>query len=302
MRIRMTYSSDPQPCGNSSYGEVEDYTVLIGAEMYLEPPQNVSCSVTGTNVTISWQAPLPMASAVSSYHVYMDNQVVATNQPGMTYVHNNAPAGSHWYSVTALYAEGESEVAQPVHVEIGNIQGKLQGFIRDAATNLVIDDAWITTVNGDYGAVSHETPFGHYYTLHLMGGTYNVICNAIGYQPVTSNGITIENGGTTTVNFYLMAADGFGEGTTGIGNHDIESLSIYPNPASTVLNINITGAATSARYTLLNYQGSTVYSHEIGKLSGFAAQQLNISEYAAGIYYLRLETDQNVTIRKVVIK
>jgi hypothetical protein len=79
-------------------------------------------------------------------------------------------------------------------------------------------------------------------------------------------------------------------------------LDVYPNPASTILNINITGAATSVRYTLLNYQGSAVYSNEIGKLSGFAAKQLNITNFAAGIYYLRVETDQNVTIRKVVIK
>jgi hypothetical protein len=79
-------------------------------------------------------------------------------------------------------------------------------------------------------------------------------------------------------------------------------LAVYPNPTSTVLNINITGAATSVRYTLLNYQGGAVYSNEIGKLSGFAAKQMDISTYAPGIYYLRVETDQNVTIRKVVIK
>ena len=303
MRIRMTYSSDPQPCDNSNYGEVEDYTILIGAPMYLEPPQNVSCSVTGSNVSLSWEAPLPMTSSVSGYRIYMDDEMVAAVPTGLTYVHNNCPAGSHWFSVSAVYPEGESEIAQPVHVEVGNIQGKLQGFIRDAATNLVINDAWVTTVNGDYGAVSYSTPFGSHYTLHLMGGTYNVICNAQGYTSATHNGITLENGGTTTVNFYLMPADSYGEGTTtGIGNYDIEELSIYPNPASTVLNISITGAASSARYTLLNYQGGTVYSNEIGELSGSATQQLDISEYAAGIYYLRLETDQNVTIRKVVIK
>ncbi|MCK9269135.1 MAG: C25 family cysteine peptidase [Bacteroidales bacterium] len=79
-------------------------------------------------------------------------------------------------------------------------------------------------------------------------------------------------------------------------------LVVYPNPASTVLNINITGAATTVRFKLLNYQGSAVYNDVIGKLSGFATQQLDISGYAAGIYYLRVETDQNVTIRKVVIK
>lgn len=29
MRVRMTYASTPQPCGSSSYGEVEDYTVYV---------------------------------------------------------------------------------------------------------------------------------------------------------------------------------------------------------------------------------------------------------------------------------
>ncbi|MBI9039297.1 MAG: T9SS type A sorting domain-containing protein, partial [Bacteroidales bacterium] len=30
MRVRMTYSVDPFPCDNSSYGEVEDYTIIVG--------------------------------------------------------------------------------------------------------------------------------------------------------------------------------------------------------------------------------------------------------------------------------
>jgi len=30
MRVRVTYNSTPEPCGNSSYGEIEDYTIQVG--------------------------------------------------------------------------------------------------------------------------------------------------------------------------------------------------------------------------------------------------------------------------------
>ncbi|MCD4732509.1 MAG: hypothetical protein K8R74_18045, partial [Bacteroidales bacterium] len=34
MRVRMTYSTAPVPCGNSSYGEVADYTIMVAAGEY----------------------------------------------------------------------------------------------------------------------------------------------------------------------------------------------------------------------------------------------------------------------------
>ena len=297
MRIRMTYSTAPVPCGNASYGEVEDYTIIIGAPMFLEPPQNVSCSVTGSSVSLTWQAPVPMTSSVTGYHIYMDNQVIATNQTGMSYVHNNCPAGSHWFSVSAVYAEGESGIAQPVHVEVGAIQGKLQGFIRDAATNLVIDDAWVTTVNGDYGAVSYSTPFGSHYSLHLMGGTYNVICNAIGYQSVTTNGISIENGGTTTVNFYLINADSFGEGTTtGLSNNSIESLSIYPNPAKE--EVNISASEMLLQVKILNNMGQVVFDKMVNENS----TRIDTENFVNGVYFVEIFTQSGRSIEKLIIK
>jgi hypothetical protein len=90
---------------------------------------------------------------------------------------------------------------------------------------------------------------------------------------------------------------------TGVGNAvDGFNLSVYPNPASTVLNINISGLSASVEYQLLNYQGLEVYSRNIGQLNGFVSHQLDLAEYAAGIYYLRLKTNDEVIIRKVIIR
>ncbi len=90
---------------------------------------------------------------------------------------------------------------------------------------------------------------------------------------------------------------------TGVGNvADGFNLSVYPNPASTVLNINISGLSASVDYQLLNYQGREVYSRNIGQLSGFVSHQLELAEYAVGIYYLRLKTNDEVMIRKIIIR
>lgn len=90
---------------------------------------------------------------------------------------------------------------------------------------------------------------------------------------------------------------------TGISEFSDElTLSVFPNPASTVLNINLSGVSESLEYRLLNYQGSEVYREEIGHLNGFTSQQIEIGNYASGIYYLRLKSNEEVIIKKIVIK
>ena len=36
MRIRMTYSSAPSPCGDATYGEIEDYTIKVNSWLFVE--------------------------------------------------------------------------------------------------------------------------------------------------------------------------------------------------------------------------------------------------------------------------
>ena len=58
MRVRMVYIAVPDPCGNSSYGEVEDYTITVGQGVFLEPPTNFMAEVQNdVNVYCTWTAP-----------------------------------------------------------------------------------------------------------------------------------------------------------------------------------------------------------------------------------------------------
>ncbi|NCA87251.1 MAG: carboxypeptidase regulatory-like domain-containing protein, partial [Clostridia bacterium] len=82
--------------------------------------------------------------------------------------------------------------------------GKIQGFVRDAITNLSIADAQITATNTDNGAVAMATPFGSHYSLLLPAGTYNVTCSAEGYQTSEAVQIIVEVGQNIELTFYLQ--------------------------------------------------------------------------------------------------
>jgi len=70
MRLRLKYSYDDcyGPCGETAYGEVEDYTINITAGGSLDAPANVTITHDGTNVTITWDEVIGAAT----YKIYSD--------------------------------------------------------------------------------------------------------------------------------------------------------------------------------------------------------------------------------------
>lgn len=79
-------------------------------------------------------------------------------------------------------------------------------------------------------------------------------------------------------------------------------LIVHPNPASNVLNIQLSGNAKQVTYYLLNYQGQVVYNSNELHVNGLHDKQIDLSGYAKGIYYLRLHSGTSTTVRKVVIQ
>ncbi|MDY0075973.1 MAG: C25 family cysteine peptidase [Bacteroidales bacterium] len=85
-------------------------------------------------------------------------------------------------------------------------------------------------------------------------------------------------------------------------NENKLNVYIYPNPAKDMLNIAISGNAAQFEYTLLNYQGQQLYSKAIGQYNGSGIEQIKLTGYAKGIYYLRVNTGTETRIHKVVIQ
>ncbi|MDP2423593.1 MAG: C25 family cysteine peptidase, partial [Bacteroidales bacterium] len=80
------------------------------------------------------------------------------------------------------------------------------------------------------------------------------------------------------------------------------SITVYPNPARSVLNIVVKGQAESLAYSFLNHHGQVMLGRSVGKVEGTLTQQINLDNFAKGIYYLRLNTLNDVIVKKIVIQ
>jgi len=90
MRVRMTYSSTPTPCGNSSYGEVEDYMITVGGNILIAAftsdiwelcyGNQVQFTDNSTGNITSWEWEFPGGTPDASNE---QNPLITYNTPGM---------------------------------------------------------------------------------------------------------------------------------------------------------------------------------------------------------------------------
>ncbi len=264
-----------------------------GSTIPLAPPTNLAAAVNGSNVTLTWD--VPSKRTLVGYNVYRDNvKINATPVNNTTYADQNVSPGNHVYQVSAVYNEGESPRTGYVEVFIQGVTGKIQGFIRDAVTSYTISDAVITVSNMDNGTMSYNTPFGGHYSLLLPPGTYNLTCSSPGYASMTVNNLVVLPNMNKAYTFYLTPTDGQ-DFTTGMNELADQNINIYPNPAKEILHIDGSGLQ---KLVMMNYNGQVVY--ESNNL--LSTNSINIGHLSKGIYVLKLETADGITVWKVVIE
>lgn len=277
--------------GDDAHGWYLDDILVDGAMPVLEPPVNLQAAVAGNDVALTWDA--PPAKELFGYNIYR-NEVLVNPAPvtQTTYLDQNLTPGTHVYGVSAVYHNGESEKAGPVQVFIEGGVGKIHGFVRDAVTNLTLEEATITASNMDNGVLTFMTPFGAYYSLLLPAGTYDVTCSAPGYLPLTlENAVVIEDM-NKAYTFYLqpVAADFL----TGIAPADGKQFALYPNPASG--SVNIAGQGIQ-EVEIVNQAGIIVYrqTNDTNELS------VDVSGMPAGLYFIKVRTNDGIEVQKLMV-
>jgi hypothetical protein len=80
------------------------------------------------------------------------------------------------------------------------------------------------------------------------------------------------------------------------------NINVYPNPTEGMFNINITNARFNQfSVSIVDIQGKEVYSHVEKNNSSVYNKQVDLEGFAKGVYYIKMYTDRNIKIQKLVI-
>ena len=180
MRVSMKYNGVPTSCEAFSFGEVEDYSVVlvdaIPDTQAPTAPTLVSSNVTQTSVDLSWSGATDNV-AVTGYDVYQGASLLAS-VTGTTYQATTLTAGtSYSFTVKAKDVAGNISIASNI-VTITTVAPDTQApsaptLIASNATNSTVDLSWSGAID-NVGVTGYDVYQGVSLLASVTGTTYQV--------------------------------------------------------------------------------------------------------------------------------
>lgn len=177
MRVRMSYSMAADPCGTQTYGEVEDYQVVI---------RNLSFI---TNI-------IPFAGFIEPG----DTEVVVADFSATGPVYSNEGI-YHNSLVMNTNDSSQLQVQIPAKMIVG-CAATIEGNVTDMFTGFPIVGATVST--GTYMGTSVTDGSGHYSLYADTGAVYSISFTKVGYSTLTIPGISITGCEIYTINAEML--------------------------------------------------------------------------------------------------
>lgn len=181
------------------------------------------------------------------------------------------------------YMGGKDKVYTITLEEDGYLTGSILGAY---ASIHVLDICPVVELSKDHCKAFAGGPNGDHFRKKIAAGTYYVIIS--NWAP------------PQTVDYLLNMS---WESVSEIDNNElINSLIIYPNPASNKLMVGFTShAITDLTLELVSISGQTVYRNQV-RAEYNINLEIDASRFARGVYYLKADSGKDLKIKKIVIE
>lgn len=194
--------------------------------------------------------------------------------------------GTTWGDILAM-SEGKIDATFYLRAYVSNdVRGESE--IASRAEDPVLDhyNVYRSTTNGNYQKIA-ETKEGRYFD-EIAKGTYYYQVTAVytrGEESCESEAALAYS--DTTMNYVVVEV-------TAIDENGVKGMMIYPNPTDDHLNIT---AENMRRITIVNALGQMVYDREANSDETI----INMSQFDAGIYLVRITTENGVAVKRVSV-
>lgn len=212
-----------------------------------------------------------------------------------------------------------------INVTDGSAPATTQVTLTLVLDNYAAETSWSLTSNGNNidseSYTSTQSGSTITKTYDLVDGCYDFtindsygdgICCTYGngsYRLVDQNGTVLASGGdfasTENTNFCLGAGTASTKGETKVEvkapvqNAPEFGITVYPNPVSgNTFNVQ-TGSMMNATLSVYNLTGQVMFSQKVGENQQI---EVNIEGFRSGMYIVKLASDREVSVKKVLIK
>jgi len=238
------------------------------------------------------------------YLANFKNPVTLTYPPMSNFTVDNAsalpPAPGPWPIVRtsnvhliSVSVEAISQLPDADYLGAFDSQGNCVGYaaIEKSGNNILL------TIYGDEPMTAENDGLMEGQILHFR--SFNISANSEKELTTTFNPTFPNYDGLFAAN-GLSGISGFKESATGVGENDLAALvQVYPNPATDVVNIVTEGFRTLQGFgTLLTAEGKAVKTFAIIS----PETQINVSDLQTGIYMLKIESENQIVVKRVVIQ
>jgi trimeric autotransporter adhesin len=248
MRVSMKYNAIPTACETFTYGEVEDYTIIIASVSDTQAPTaptNLTASnITQTTVDLSWNASTDNVG-VTGYDVFIGASLWGTVTATNTTVTGLTPNTTYSFSVKAKDAAGNISASSNV-VSVTTLSAP-DTQAPTAPTNLTASNIMQTTVDLSWNASTDN-----------VGVTgYDVFIGALLWGTVTTTNTTVIGlSASTAYSFSIQAKDAAGNISASSNVVSVTTLPV-PDTQAPTAPTNLTASNITQTTVDLSWNAST---------------------------------------------
>ena len=296
-------------------GEVINFTTLAAPVVVTPPTVETLTATEVTHEAATLNGTITAGSEAITAQGFMYKASSATDWTTVAATGTNLSA-----TVNNLTAETAYEYKAFATTTSGTVEGEVINFTTLAAPVVVTPPTVETltatevtheaaTLNGTITAGSEEiTAQGFMYkassaadwtTVAATGTTLTATVNNLTAETAyeykafaTTASSTVEG---EVINFTTLAASGLADAESGA----IKAI-IYPNPAKDKATLSLTGLTANAKIIVSDLQGRIIQTEDLQ--AGTETYELNTSNYASGVYYIRILCGNNSNTQKLIIE